>query len=80
VVGLAASLHLLAALTPCQPTGNPSPYYQEPLLEFDRNPSPLREDLSTEPIRFEHGVVRVPQGPGLGISINPEVLKQYRVA
>ncbi|HSD50352.1 MAG TPA: mandelate racemase/muconate lactonizing enzyme family protein [Candidatus Methylomirabilis sp.] len=80
VVGLAASLHLLAALPPCPPTGNPSPYYQEPLLEFDRNPSPLRDNLSTEPIRFEHGVVRVPQGPGLGISINPEVLERYRVA
>ena len=80
VVGLAASLHLLASLPPCPPTGNPSPYYQEPLLEFDRNPSPLREELSREPIRFEDGVVRVPQGPGLGITINPEVLERYRVA
>ncbi len=79
VVGLAASLHLLACLPPCPPTGNPSPYYQEPLLEFDRNPSPLRDDLSSEPIRFEDGVVWVPQGPGLGITINPEVLARYRV-
>jgi len=53
---------------------------QEPLLEFDRNPSPLRDELSTEPIRFEHGIVRVPQAPGLGIAINQEVLERYRVA
>lgn len=80
VVGLAASLHLLASLPPCPPTGNPSPYYQEPLLEFDRNPSPLRDELSVEPIRLEDGLVRVPQGAGLGITINQEVLNQYRVA
>jgi D-galactarolactone cycloisomerase len=80
VVGLAASLHLLAALPPCPPTGNPSPYYQEPLLEFDRNPSPLRDELPIRPIGLEHGVVRIPQGPGLGITINSEVLDRYRVA
>lgn len=79
-VGLAASLHLMAALPPCPPTGNPSPYYQEPLLELDRNPSPLRDELAREPIRFANGVVAVPQGPGLGITINPEVLERHRVA
>jgi D-galactarolactone cycloisomerase len=66
-------------LPPCPPTGNPSPYYQEPLLEFDRNPSPLRDELSSERIRFEGGVVWVPQGAGLGITIDPEVLERYRV-
>jgi D-galactarolactone cycloisomerase len=76
---LAASLHLLASLPPCPSTGNPSPYYQEPLLEFDRNPSPSRDELSVEPIRFEQGFVQLPRGPGLGITINPEVLEHYRV-
>ena len=80
VVGLAASLHILAALPPCPPTGNPSPYYQEPLLEFDRNPNPLREELSTVPIGLEGDRVPVPQGPGLGISIDEKVLARYRVA
>ncbi|MBI2456283.1 MAG: mandelate racemase/muconate lactonizing enzyme family protein [candidate division NC10 bacterium] len=80
VVGLAASLHLLASLPPCPPTGNPSAYYQEPVLEFDRNPSPLRDELSTPPIEFREGRVWVPQGPGLGIEINPDVLGRYRVA
>jgi D-galactarolactone cycloisomerase len=79
-VGLAASLHLMAALPPCPPTGNPSPYYQEPLLEFDRNPSPLRDELTREAIRFANGVVAVPQGPGLGITLNPVVLERHRVA
>jgi D-galactarolactone cycloisomerase len=49
-------------------------------LEFDRNPSPLRDELACAPIRFEHGVVRIPEGPGLGIAINQGVLKRYRIA
>lgn len=80
VVGLAASLHVLAALPPCPPTANPVPYYQEPLLEFDRNVSPLRDELSREPVRFEHGRVAVPGGPGLGITIDETILERYRVA
>ena len=80
VVGLAASLHLLASLPPCPPTGNPWAYYQEPVLEFDRNPSPLRDELSTLPIEFREGRVWVPQGPGLGIEIDQDVLGRYRMA
>ncbi len=79
-MGLAASLHLLASLPPCPPTGNPFPYYQEAVLEFDRNPSPLRDELSMVPIEFREGKVWVPQRPGLGIEINPDVLRRYRVA
>ncbi|OGB92901.1 MAG: hypothetical protein A3H39_17635 [candidate division NC10 bacterium RIFCSPLOWO2_02_FULL_66_22] len=80
VVGLAASLHLLASLPPCPPTGNPWAYYQEPVLEFDWNPSPLRDELSTLPIEFREGRVWVPQGPGLGIEIDQDVLGRYRMA
>lgn len=80
VVGLAASLHLLASLPPCPPTGNPSAYYQEPVLEFDRNPSPLRDELSRLPIEFRGGMVWVPQRPGLGIEIDQDVLGRYQVA
>jgi D-galactarolactone cycloisomerase len=76
-VGLAASLQILAALPPCPPTGNPVPYYQEPLLELDRNPSPIRDELSTVPIRLEDGMVRIPRGPGLGIEIDSGVLERY---
>ena len=70
----------LASLPPCPPTGNPWAYYQEPVLEFDRNPSPLRDELSTVPIEFRGGMVWVPQGPGLGIEIDQDVLGRYRVA
>jgi D-galactarolactone cycloisomerase len=77
VVGLAASIHLLASLPPCPPTARPTPFVQEPVLEYDRNPSPLREALSKEPIEMIDGVLPVPTGPGLGIDIDTAALEEY---
>jgi L-alanine-DL-glutamate epimerase-like enolase superfamily enzyme len=65
----AATLHFLAALP------------EAPFLEFCVWDSPLAHDL-TEP-RFwieRDGTVAVPQGPGLGITLNEEVVERYRVA
>jgi D-galactarolactone cycloisomerase len=72
-IRLAATLHLLAA----QPD---SPRALEPfpaLLEYDMSENALRTELALEPIRHHEGVVAVPQGPGLGIEINRELLKKY---
>ena len=65
----AATLHLLAALP------------EAPFLEFCVWDSPLAHDL-VEP-RFwidGEGMVAVPQGPGLGITLNDDVVRRYRVA
>ena len=37
----------------------------------------LRTELAMEPIRHIDGLVDVPQGPGLGIEINRELLEKY---
>lgn len=37
------------------------------------------DDLTTEPFRFEDGCVLVPDGPGLGIEIDPDKLQKYAV-
>jgi D-galactarolactone cycloisomerase len=72
-IGLAAALHMLAILPP-----NPmSIYPSEPMLEFDRSSHPFRNDLVTEPFTVRDGYVSVPQGPGLGITINREVLSRF---
>jgi glucarate dehydratase len=34
-----------------------------------------REDILVEPLRFENGAVRVPDGPGLGIEIDRDKLE-----
>jgi L-alanine-DL-glutamate epimerase-like enolase superfamily enzyme len=64
---LTACLHLIAALAHCEP------------LEFSLVDSPLRRDLLLEPFRTDTGYVRVPEKPGLGIEVNPEVVAEYRV-
>jgi D-galactarolactone cycloisomerase len=76
-VAVAAALHVLAATPPFPHTANPVPLQNEPVIEFDRNPNPLRDDLLVERIALVDGCVPVPQGPGLGIRVNEEVLMQY---
>ncbi|GAA0249988.1 hypothetical protein GCM10009000_077850 [Halobacterium noricense] len=55
-------------------------YIPEPLLfEFDRSETPLRDDLLIDPVDPTSGVLEVPQEPGLGISVDEDAVKQYRI-
>ena len=76
-VALAAALHALAAMPPFPHTANPVPLQNEPVVEYDRNPNPLRDDLLRTPIRLVDGCLPVPQGPGLGIEVDEDVLAEY---
>lgn len=74
-IGLAAALNMLAIIPP-----NPiSIYPNEPMLEYDRSTHPFRTELIKKPFVAENGSVAVPEGPGLGIDINYDVLKQYKI-
>jgi D-galactarolactone cycloisomerase len=73
-IAIAASLQLLAVL----PTHTPTSLAPlEPMLEFDRTEHPIRQALLTQPIEHSRGVVRVPDGPGLGIEIDRKALKRF---
>jgi L-alanine-DL-glutamate epimerase-like enolase superfamily enzyme len=64
-IGLAADLHLAAAL--------PVARYVEYLT-----PSPYLEAIVTEPFRVDaEGYLPIPDRPGLGIQRNREALKKY---
>ena len=39
----------------------------------------LEDDLLAEPVTIEDGRIRVPEGPGNGVEIDGEKLKQYRI-
>lgn len=67
VVALAASLQILATIP------------GEPMLEFDRTPNPIRDELAVDPIVNEGTSVPVPNGPGLGIEISEDVLERFRI-
>jgi D-galactarolactone cycloisomerase len=73
-IGLAATLHFLAALPDQPPSYRPMP----PMLEFEQCENPFRDHLSREPIVQNKGKVQVPTGAGLGIEIDRSILDRYR--
>jgi D-galactarolactone cycloisomerase len=73
-IAIAASLQLLAVLPSHTPI---SLHPLEPMLEFDRTEHPIRQALLRQPIEHVRGVVRVPDGPGLGIEVDRAALKHF---
>jgi len=67
-ITIAASLHALAACPGAE------------IFEFCMSDSPLRHDLTHERFEIVDGYVRVPEGPGLGVTINDETIARYRVS
>lgn len=61
----AASLHLAAA------TDNTL------LMELKPVPSPMQDELVTDPIHHVDGWVHVPTGPGLGVEVDQAVVRRY---
>jgi D-galactarolactone cycloisomerase len=74
-VGLATAMQLLAVLPHTPPRHTPL----EPMLEFDRSEHPFRQAVLTTPLEHSGGVVRVPDGPGLGIEIDRAAIERFRI-
>jgi D-galactarolactone cycloisomerase len=75
-VGLAANLQLQGAM-PHFPT---SLHPEESLIEYDRTPNPLREELVEEKFGMEGTRMEIPVRPGLGITLNRKAMEKYRIA
>ena len=76
-IALAAALQAIATLPPQPHTANPVPLQNEPVVEFDRKHNPLRDGLLIENFRLSGGKLDVPQGPGLGVTVDETVLARY---
>jgi D-galactarolactone cycloisomerase len=76
-VALAAALQFCAVQAPQPRTALPRAPENEPMLEYDCNPNPLRDELLTERLPLDNHMVRIPQGPGLGVEIDSHVLKHF---
>ncbi len=50
---------------------------KQPLLEFDRSPNRIREELITKPVTAKDGYIDVPTGYGLGIEVDEDKLKYF---
>jgi D-galactarolactone cycloisomerase len=70
---IAATLHLLALL----PDESWARTTETPMLEFDVYENPFRDKLVKRPLQVRDGCVEVPTGPGLGIEVDEDVVKQY---
>lgn len=79
-VALAAALQFTAAIAPCPHTALPRAPENEPMLEYDCSPNPLREELLATPLEVEGDRVLIPQGPGLGIELAPDALARHTAA
>ena len=63
-----ANMHFIASI----PNGS--------WLEFDQNPNALRSELFEEPITVDgDGNVRLPDRPGLGVTLNQATVERYRL-
>lgn len=67
-ITLAASLHVMAAMPNVD------------VVEFCMADSPLRHDVTREKFQVEEGHIEVPEGPGLGITVDMETVARYRQA
>ncbi len=76
-IALATALHAVAVLPPHPHTANPVGLQNAPVIEYDRNHNPLRDDLLVEQFGVRDGRVAVPQGAGLGVTVREDVLRRY---
>jgi L-alanine-DL-glutamate epimerase-like enolase superfamily enzyme len=66
-VSIAATLQFMAALPNLR------------TYEFNQLPNPLRDDLLTHPLRLKDAHLPVPDGPGLGIELNQDMVDHFTV-
>lgn len=76
-VRTAAILQWMATVPPLTPGMTSCPV----TFEFDQTESPFRDAVITERIGLDaDGLIQIPQRPGLGITVIPEAVAQYREA
>jgi D-galactarolactone cycloisomerase len=73
---VAAAVHFIASM-PSTPHTENVPFPR--MLEFDIADNPLRDQLLKNPFKLEPGGIAVPDGPGLGIELDPDAVEKFRV-
>jgi D-galactarolactone cycloisomerase len=76
-IAVAAALQAIATIPPIPHTANPIPLLNEPVVEFDRKHNPLRDDLLHQRFGLVNGMLHVPEGPGLGVTLNEKALARF---
>jgi D-galactarolactone cycloisomerase len=72
-IGLAAAVHLVAAHAAYPATAHPP---DPTFVEYDVGENPLRDELLANPLVPIDGFIAVPDGPGLGIALDPDAVRR----
>lgn len=48
-------------------------------IEFNTSEGPLSRSLVKEPLKLKDGYLDVPEGPGLGVEVDEEAIRKYRI-
>lgn len=78
-LSMAIALHFTATLPSMPLTVMPTPLVQEPCIEFDSTPHPIRDAMLSTALRPHDGWLTVPDGPGLGMEVDPSVIRHFTV-
>jgi D-galactarolactone cycloisomerase len=76
-IALSAGLHSVASIETFPLAAIPKQVWNEPMMEFDRNPNPLRDELVNESFEQQDGFLGIRKEPGLGITVNRDALEKY---
>jgi D-galactarolactone cycloisomerase len=74
-IGLAAAVQFVASL-PAYPHGAHVPF--PPLVEYDIGRNALQNDIFAEPLHYADGHLKVPNGPGLGVTLDEAAVRRFR--
>lgn len=78
-ISLAATLHVMTTMPLNPPAVHVAPYVNEPVMEFDRTPHPIRETLTDPVFDQQDSSIAVPTSAGLGVEVQGEVLDRFLV-
>ena len=74
-IGIHVALHFIANIESV-----PGRMYQPNfLIEYDQTENGLRENLTYPTVQIREGMIEVPKDPGLGITVDEDVLHKYAV-
>jgi len=75
-IGMHVALHFISNLELIPGRMNQPDF----LMEYDQTENALREELTYPSVRMKDGMIDVPQGPGLGLDVNEDVLRKYDIS
>jgi len=78
-ISFAAALHSLSVQPLTQISMEDIPYENESVLECDKTPHPVRENLTNDIFIHNKSRVDVPNGPGLGIEVDEKALEKFTI-